>query len=89
MRTLGQYEISEDNYFLLAEPLESYIRMLFNSLPSEPGHVHVLSSLTGEPFCGCMDCEMRETIAFLVPRVADLVRDGGLVLQHSDTARVR
>lgn len=37
-------------------------------------------TLSGQPYCGCMTCETRETLFFLVPRISEGYRDGKITL---------
>lgn len=39
-------------------------------------------TLSGQPYCGCMTCETRETLFFLVPRISEGYRDKRISLEE-------
>lgn len=36
-------------------------------------------TLSGQPYCGCGDCEVREIFTFLIPRIIEAYKAGILV----------
>jgi hypothetical protein len=36
-------------------------------------------TLSGQPYCGCRDCEVREIFTFLIPRIIEAYKVGILV----------
>ena len=56
---------------------DEYMDALFGSLETEEG----MADITGEPFCGCFDCERRASWTFLLLRAVQAYRDGSLRLE--------
>jgi hypothetical protein len=62
---------------------EDYMMQLqVHAAPEEdlPEGAELPSTLSGQPYCGCMTCETRETLFFLVPRISQAFKEGKITL---------
>jgi hypothetical protein len=41
-------------------------------------------TLSGQPFCGCETCYVREELFFLVPRIIDAYKKGQIVVPENE-----
>lgn len=56
---------------------DEYMGALYDSLETDEG----MLDITGEPFCGCWDCERRASWSFLLIRALHSYREGSLRLE--------
>lgn len=61
------------------EMLGNYLDYLQNSVDEEGDH----ETITGEVYCGCDTCYMRETLALLVPMIAELLEAKAVTLEDA------
>ena len=77
---IHEYQWDEAPMMIMEQGYMMHMENLFTQIMegTEDGGTEVLDTESGEPFCGCEICEVRETLAYLVPRVVGLYRDGFL-----------
>jgi hypothetical protein len=63
----------------LQRGLDSYMQVLYDGIDFAEDRIE---TLTGEPFCGCNDCEYREMLAHVVPRIVAGLVDRSLTVQY-------
>jgi hypothetical protein len=64
----------------IEEKFDEYQDVLFSILDDEEGE-ETGETLSGEPFCGCNTCHMRETIVFLAPYIIRGYKEGKISLE--------
>jgi hypothetical protein len=63
----------------IEEKFDEYQDVLFSILEEEGEEIK--ETLSGEPFCGCNTCHMREAIVFLAPHIIRGYREGKISLE--------
>lgn len=67
----------------LTQEYEDYMQSLLVYLaPQEdlPEGTEFPPTLSGQAYCGCMTCQTRETLFFLVPKIAEGYKEGKITL---------
>lgn len=77
------YHTDEEWAKLLQYDFEHYLGACHDQVEAEwfEEEVPEFETVSGEPFCGCQDCETREILMFLVPRIIQGYKDGKLKLE--------
>jgi len=60
---------------------EQYMGRLAYSIDADDTE-EIIESLSGEPYCGCSTCDVREQLFFLVPRIIKAYKEGQVVLNE-------
>lgn len=82
MIRLTDLEWDEEPMHFLQTGLELYLDQIFDLALAED--VDDFRTESSEPFCGCETCYIRETLAYVLPRILDLYINGNIRLQHAD-----
>ena len=61
--------------------LDDYMGQLYMHLNGEDEESDNFETLSGEGYCGCSTCEIRETLSFVVPKAIQGYLDGKVVLK--------
>lgn len=83
MIQLTDLDWDEEPMRFLQRGLEQYLDEIFYLAIDEEVDSFV-DTASGEPFCGCETCYIRETLAYTLPRILDLYINGHIRLQHTD-----
>jgi hypothetical protein len=75
--TVEDYEWMKD----IEEKFQEYIMSLYDQLNEEDYVPADFVPLSGEPFCGCETCNLRETLTFLIPYIIKGYEAGKLTLE--------
>lgn len=77
------YHTDHDWAKLLQYDFEHYMGACHAQIEAEwfEEEIPEFETVSGEPFCGCQDCETREILMFLVPRIIQGYKDGKLKLE--------
>jgi len=78
---LSELDWDEDAMQFLQRGLQRYMDEIFDAILEGDDRDMVTES--GEPFCGCETCYVRETLAFLLPRLVYMFIKGQVRLQHT------
>ena len=62
----------------LEHGLERYLGSLWDSLNDE--EEEVVETISEEPFCGCSTCEIREILAYVVPKAIKGMIEGKVIV---------
>lgn len=76
MSEIFDYEWDEEPVRFLERGLEEYLDSLFDSVLEGWDGEQELETKSGDPFCGCEICYMRETIAYVLPRIVTMWEKG-------------
>ena len=68
----------------LEEDLEEYMGQLSAYLYDEDEVSADFETLSGQPYCGCSTCEVREILALVVPRSIQGLVEGKVLISGSD-----
>lgn len=61
-----KFEVLDPKWAIdLQRGLEEYMMTLYDSIDTE----EEVSTESGAPFCGCSDCENRELLSYMAPRI--------------------
>ena len=64
----------------LQSDFEDYMGQCWSMAYDEEENVdEEFEPISGQPYCGCNDCEFREIAMFLIPRIIDAYKAGILV----------
>jgi len=74
------FQVKDPDWALdLQRGLDSYMQALYDGIDFAED---LIETVTGEPFCGCNDCEYREMLAHVVPRIVAGLVERALTVQY-------
>lgn len=76
MSDLSNWEWDPDDMFVVEQGFHTYMDTLMFEVMEGYGEIDPPDTASGFPFCGCDTCVVRETMAYLMPRMLDLYEQG-------------
>jgi hypothetical protein len=64
------------------QKFQEYIMSLYDQINEEEYVPADFTPLSGEPFCGCEVCNLRETLTFLIPHIIKGYNSGKITLEE-------